>query len=168
MAWPVRHPRGGARLHLSGQELVQALECGGRGEYFLLTTSGARVTYDAARPEGQRVVAVQVSDQLLDREQRYSVACSEVLAHGTGGFLPLRGKRHELLPHTIAELLAQHIRAHDAIRPTLDGRLVLHGRLPGARCCQSPRPRIVGKIPEVLQRALKPGYPPRIANHTPV
>jgi hypothetical protein len=30
--------------------------------------------------------------------------------------------------------------AHDVIRPTLDGRLVLHGRLPGARCCQSPRP----------------------------
>jgi hypothetical protein len=36
--------------------------------------------------------------------------------------------------------LAQHIMAHDVIRPTVDGRLVLHGRLPGARCCQSPRP----------------------------
>jgi hypothetical protein len=129
-----------ARLHLSGQELVQVLECGARDEYFLLTTSGARVTYDAARPEGQRVVAVQVGDQLLDREQQYSVACSEVLAHGTGGFLPLRGKPYELLPHTIAELLAQHIMAHDVIRPTVDGRLVLHGRLPGARCCQRPRP----------------------------
>ena len=30
--------------------------------------------------------------------------------------------------------------AHDVIRLALDGRLVLHGRLPGARCCQSPRP----------------------------
>jgi len=158
-----------ARLYLTGQELVKVLECGARGEYFLLTTSGARVTYDAARPEGQRVVAVQVSDQLLDREQRYSVACSEVLAHGTGGFLPLRGKRHELLPHTIAELLAEHIMAHDAIRPTVDGRLVLHGRLPGARCCQSPRPAhdlegathgLDGLLPEHL-RALVAESPQR-------
>ena len=155
-----------ARLHLSGQELVQALECGARGEYFLLTTSGARVTYDAARPEGQRVVAVQVGDQLLDRERQYSVACSEVLAHGTGGFLPLRGKPHELLPHTIAELLAQHISAHDIIRPTVDGRLVLQGRLPGARCRQStPTYDLDGLIQERLiqehRRALVAESPQR-------
>lgn len=119
-----------ARLRLTGAEISAVLEHGARNAYFLLTTSGARVTYDAARPAGHRVVAVEIGAAPLQPGRDYLVACSEVLARGVGDYPRLRDTPHELLPHTIGDLLMQHIAARGVIRPVVDGRLALHGRLP--------------------------------------
>jgi 5'-nucleotidase/UDP-sugar diphosphatase len=119
-----------ARLTLSGSELLAVLECGAREAYYLLTASGARVVYDAARPIGERVRSATVSGAPIDPRCTYTVACSEILARGAAGFTPLVGKPYELLPHTIAEVLAAQLAAERCIRPRLDGRLVVQGALP--------------------------------------
>ncbi len=138
-AGPIRHQDLGllnncgadqvVRLRLTGAEIIALLEYGALNEYFLLTTSGARVTYDATRPEGQRVVTVDMDAGPLQGDHHYTVACSEVLAHGVGGYPGLRDKPRTLLPRTITDLLAQHIAAHGVIRPGIDGRLTVHGTL---------------------------------------
>ena len=119
------------RLRLTGAEIKAILEHGARNEYLLLTTSGARVTYDAMRPEGQRVVAIEVGPEPLRATREYTVACSEALARGVSGFPCLRDKPRELVPHTIVDLLTRHITAHSPIQPCVDGRLTIHGALPG-------------------------------------
>lgn len=144
-----------ARLELSGRELVEVLESGVRGAstspgrslelvlpsansyYFLLVTAGARVVYDAERPEGQRVVSVQVGDEPLDLQRSYTVACTEVLANGTGGFPVLGLKPRELLPSMLEDVLAEHIATEGTIRPVIDGRLDIGGRLP-SECLVPP------------------------------
>ncbi len=120
-----------ARLRLTGAEIRAILEHGARSEYFLLTTSGARVAYDATRLKGQRVVTIEVGSESLWATREYTVACSEVLAHGVSGFPCLRDKPRELVPHTIVDLLTRHIVAHSPIQPRIDGRLTIYGELPG-------------------------------------
>lgn len=120
-----------ARLEASGEELRAVLECGAQEAYYLLTISGARVVFDASRPPGQRLAAAEIGGAPLDHRRRYRVACLEILARGASIFMPFRGKAYELLPQTLNELLARHIHEVGAIRPALDGRLTIHGRLPG-------------------------------------
>lgn len=122
-----------ARLHLTGEELVATLECGARESYFLLLTSGARVTYDASRRPGRRVRDVLIGSDPHDPARRYSVACSEVLARGIGGFAPLRGKPHEVLPQTLEDVLHRYATGQETVRTAADGRLRMVGRLPVAR-----------------------------------
>lgn len=119
-----------ARLSLSGDDVLQVLECGARESYFLLLTSGARVVYDAVRPYGERVTSVQVGDTPLDLAREYSVACSEIFANGIAGFTLLKDKPREVLPVTVEELLAECITRRGPIRQAVDGRLVIHGDLP--------------------------------------
>jgi 2',3'-cyclic-nucleotide 2'-phosphodiesterase (5'-nucleotidase family) len=116
-----------ARLRLSGAELVRVLERGARAPYFLLASSGARVVYDADRPPGERVRSVEVAGAALDPRRVYSVACSEILALGASGLVP-PGTPHELLADTVGDVLAWRVAACGTIRPTADGRVVVHGR----------------------------------------
>lgn len=119
-----------ARLELTGRELVEVLESGARGRYYLLVTAGARVVYEGSGPEGSRVLSVRIGDEPLDPDRVYTVACSEILANGVGGFPVLGSKPREVLPRTVAQLLAEHILTERTIRPGVDGRLVIHGRMP--------------------------------------
>lgn len=119
-----------ARMELTGRELLDVLERGAREAYLLLTTSGARVVYDAGRPAGRRVVEVTVAGAPLAPERRYAVACSEILARGGSAFTPLRGKPYDLLPCAIQDLLARHVAHVGTLRPQIDGRLVIRGSLP--------------------------------------
>lgn len=119
-----------ALLSLTGAELRLVLEYGARDEYYLLTTAGARVVYDAAQPFGERVAEITVGGQPLDPDRVYTVACSEVLAQGGAGFTPLQGKPFALLEATVTDILAERVRTTSPIRPVCDGRLTIRGRLP--------------------------------------
>lgn len=119
-----------ARLEATGRELRAILECGAQEAYFLLTTSGARVVYAASRPVGERVDTVEIGGAPLEPERRYTVACLEILARGASAFTPFRGKPYALLSQTLNDLLAQYICTRPSIAPTLDGRLIIRGRLP--------------------------------------
>lgn len=118
------------RLELTGAEVREVLECGAREAYYLLTTSGARVVYDADCPVGERVVSAEVAGRPLEADKTYIVACSEILALGGAGFTPFRGKTFEVLPHTVTGLLNAHIWGQGSIHPQRDGRLKVLGSLP--------------------------------------
>jgi 2',3'-cyclic-nucleotide 2'-phosphodiesterase (5'-nucleotidase family) len=116
-----------AVLTLTGAELLGLLECGAQEAYYLLTASGARVTYDFDRPLGQRVAEVHIAGQKLDPARRYTVACSEYLARGVAVYTPLRGSTFETLPVSADDVLAEHLAREGVLRPSVDGRLVVRG-----------------------------------------
>jgi 2',3'-cyclic-nucleotide 2'-phosphodiesterase (5'-nucleotidase family) len=122
-----------ARLRLTGRDLLQVLECGARDSYYLLNASGAQVVYDGTRPEGTRVIAARIGGRPLEPDRVYTVACSEILARGAAGFVPMQGRPYQLLSVTIRQVLAEHLQAVKTISPALDGRLVIHGELPRRR-----------------------------------
>jgi hypothetical protein len=72
---------------------------------------------------------VAVGGVALDPRRVYSVACSEILALGASGLVP-PGTPHELLADTVGDVLARRVAACGTIRPSADGRVVVHGRFP--------------------------------------
>jgi len=115
---------------ITGHELLQVLECGARDRYYLLNTSGVRITYDGTRAQGMRVLSTLVDGQPLMPDRQYLVACSEILARGAAGFDPFRGKPYRLLAATIQQVVTEHILAAKVIAPSVDGRLTIVGDLP--------------------------------------
>lgn len=122
-----------ARVEVTGQELLDLLECGTRDAYYLLTAAGARVVYDGSRPYGERVRRLHVAGEPVKADGRYSIACTEILARGAAGFTPLLGKAYTLLDRTVQELLSEHIQSARQIRPAVDGRLEITAPIPRAR-----------------------------------
>lgn len=86
-------------LGLTGREIRQALETGvGRGEGAFPYLSGARYTVDLSRPEGGRIVSVEVGSAKtgwtpLKEEASYLVATNSYLAGGGDGYQVLKEAR---------------------------------------------------------------------------
>jgi 2',3'-cyclic-nucleotide 2'-phosphodiesterase (5'-nucleotidase family) len=77
-------------LELTGRVLRAALEQGlanreRQGGGFL-QVSGLRMSFDPARPAGQRVLAVEIGGAPLDPERRYTAAIVDYIARGGDGF----------------------------------------------------------------------------------
>ena len=78
---------------LKGSQVLEALEHSaaqrsteGADETSFLQVSGLRFAYDASRPEGERVLGVEVAGRPLDPEARYTVALDDYLAQGKIGY----------------------------------------------------------------------------------
>lgn len=95
-------------VRLTGAAIRATLEQGAREAYYLLALSGAQVDYDLQRPPGVRVLQVHCGAELLHPERVYTVACSEVLANGVGGFPLLAAQPSTRLTLTIAEAVQQY------------------------------------------------------------
>ena len=117
-------------LELTGRTLREVLEqalpqrereAGG-----FLQVSGLRVSFDPARPAGQRVVAMTVGGAPLDPDRRYTAAVIDYIAAGKDGLTAFRDGR-VLVEATSAPLLADillnAVTTQGGIAPQTDGRL---------------------------------------------
>lgn len=99
-------------LELSGRDLKRAMENGlaalpqpaGR----FPQVSGIKVTYDAARDSGSRIVAMQVAGAPLDEGRIYQVAVIDFLARGGDDYAMLREARR-VTPDNDAPLLVNEV-----------------------------------------------------------
>lgn len=119
------------KLELTGAALRSMLEHGvarsaeDREPGRFPQVSGIRFTFDAARPSGERVVAVTVNGVPLDEQKKYSLATMNFLADGGDGYEILKGAR-VLITATQGpsdfDVLRQAIGSRP-ISPKVDGRI---------------------------------------------
>jgi 2',3'-cyclic-nucleotide 2'-phosphodiesterase (5'-nucleotidase family) len=88
--------------------------------------SGIKVTYDAARDSGSRIVAMQVAGAPLDEGRTYQVAVIDFLARGGDDYAMLREARR-ITPDNDAPLLVNevvdYLRKLGTVRTGVEGRI---------------------------------------------
>jgi 2',3'-cyclic-nucleotide 2'-phosphodiesterase (5'-nucleotidase family) len=117
-------------LELTGRTLravlEQALPQRDREAGGFLQVSGMTVTFDPARPAGERVVAIEIGGAPLDPDRRYTVAVPDYIAGGKDGLTAFRGAR-VLVGATnargLVEVLLDAVAAQGTIAPQTEGRL---------------------------------------------
>jgi len=118
------------KLELRGADLRRALEHGlaeadREGEGFL-QVSGLRLTYDARRPPGSRLLHVEVGGRPLQDQPAYTVAVISYLARGGDGFTAFRAGKvlvgEESGPQ-LSDLVLEGIAARATIAPQVEGRI---------------------------------------------
>ncbi|XP_022226974.1 protein 5NUC isoform X2 [Drosophila obscura] len=124
---------------VSGKTLRNALEHGAaaRGKDSdgpFLQVSGIHVVYNPSKPEGQRVVSVQVrcaacriptySD--LDDAAFYNVIVNEFMFDGGDGHVihEAHNPQHQRLQHKDSESVRQYLRDRNYIYPEVEGRII--------------------------------------------
>jgi 5'-nucleotidase len=117
-------------LELTGrvlrEVLEQALPQREREAGGFLQVSGLAVTFDPARPVGQRIVTITVNGAPLDPDTTYSAAVVDYIGHGKDGldaFLKGRVLVDAMNGPLIADILLKAVTTQGTIAPALDGRL---------------------------------------------
>lgn len=88
--------------------------------------SGARISYQADAPSGQRLKTVSIAGKELDPERTYSLATSNFLVDGGDGYDMLKPpsgdvlREHESL---IWEIVRDYILIHGEVSPAIEGRI---------------------------------------------
>jgi len=117
-------------LELAGRDLRRAIENGlsllPRPGGRFPQVSGIRVTFDAAREPGRRIVAMQVAGAPLDEGRSYRVAVVDFLARGGDDYAMLREARR-VMPDNDAPLLVNevvdYVRKLGVVRTRVEGRI---------------------------------------------
>ena len=106
--------------------LEQALSRRDRQAGGFLQVSGLTLTYDPARPPGQRVVAVTVGGSPLDPDRRYTAAVVDYIARGKDGLTAFRDARvlvDAMHAPLLADILLHTVTTQARIAPQPDGRI---------------------------------------------
>jgi 2',3'-cyclic-nucleotide 2'-phosphodiesterase (5'-nucleotidase family) len=117
-------------LELTGgtlrEVLEQALPQREREAGGFLQVSGLTVSFDPARPAGQRIVTIEVGGAPLDPDRRYTAAVVDYIANGKDGLTAFT-KGHVLVgamnAPLLADILLQAVRGGETIAPETDGRI---------------------------------------------
>jgi len=119
-------------LELTGrvlrEVLEQALPQREREAGGFLQVAGLTLTFDPARPAGQRIVSLEVGGAALDPERRYTAAVVDYIAGGKDGldaFLKGRVLVDAMSGPLLADILLQAVTSQGTLAPQLDGRLRL-------------------------------------------
>jgi 2',3'-cyclic-nucleotide 2'-phosphodiesterase (5'-nucleotidase family) len=117
-------------LELTGrvlrEVLEQALPQREREAGGFLQVSGLSVTFDPARPAGQRIVTMAVGGVPLDPDRTYTAAVVDYIGHGKDGldaFLKGRVLVDAMSGPLVADILLKAVTTQGTIAPALDGRL---------------------------------------------
>lgn len=96
-----------------------------RGEF--LQVAGLQVTYDVAKPPGQRVVAVKVrsgSDyECLQKNRVYRVIVTEYLANGGDGFEMMRSLARSTIEVLDISMFVEYLQKKSPINPKIEDRI---------------------------------------------
>jgi 5'-nucleotidase / UDP-sugar diphosphatase len=127
---------------ITGAQLKEALE---NGVSQIETTAGRfaqvanmRYSYDTARPVGDRVTGVQVSDgkggyTTLDPAGSYRLVTNAFLIAGGDGYTVLGQGTNRIDTGLLdVDVTTDYISAHSPVNPQVEGRIVVGGTLPGA------------------------------------
>ena len=119
-------------IEVTGQQLRDALEFGFSGIEELQGRfphlSNARVTVDASRPPGQRVLTLTVGGKPVEPEARFRLATGSYLANGGDGYGMLSTAPRLVDDRDadfVSTILASRIARTGSFAPQLDGRLTI-------------------------------------------
>ncbi|NOX36675.1 MAG: bifunctional metallophosphatase/5'-nucleotidase [Calditrichaeota bacterium] len=101
--------------------LEQKLKGGGRG----LAISGGKVIFNRQRPDGQRVVYMEIGGKPLEPKRTYRVATTDYLMEGNSGLTLLKTVPPEEVAYTgilLREAVIEYIRKHSPLHIQTDGR----------------------------------------------
>jgi 5'-nucleotidase len=118
------------KLEVTGATLLSVLERS-VGAYpqelgAFLQVSGLTVTFDPARPAGERIVRLAIGGAPLDPNRRYSVGTNSYLAAGGDGYAMLKSARVLVGSQDgpgLAETLADALLQARAVEPRVEGRI---------------------------------------------
>jgi 5'-nucleotidase len=115
------------RMTLSGSEMKDLLEqqFSGRAEPCVLQVSGLRFTWDASRPEGDRVVEATLGQARLDPGARYAVVVPAFLAAGGDHFTRFADGRDRTVLRTLdVDAVASHLASlPQPVKAAVEGRI---------------------------------------------
>lgn len=113
-------------LRLSGAQIVALLEQQWLGQATprLLSISGLSYTWDAAAPEGQRIVEVRRDGELLDPAALYAVAANNFIATGGDGFNVFTQGTEPIGGPIDLDALIDFLSAVPEIEPPNTGRII--------------------------------------------
>ena len=112
---------------MKGSMLRRLVERKVQGDSGGICISGAQITYDGNRPDGDRCCGFLVGGEPLDQEKDYRVVCTSFLMEGNSGldFLTtIPASRIELTQITTAESLEAYVIKYSPVRPRVDDRWV--------------------------------------------
>ena len=117
-------------LELTGgtlrEVLEQALPQREREAGGFLQVSGLTVSFDPARPAGQRIVTIEVGGAPLDPDRRYTAAVVDYIANGKDGLTAFTRGRvlvDAMNAPLLADILLQAVSGGRTIAPETDGRI---------------------------------------------
>lgn len=112
-------------MELSGEEIWQILE-GSVGKAGILQVSGLKVTYDPEKPEGERILAIEIGGKPLLPPKTYSLVTNSYLAHNVEPFK--KGRNIKDTRVRLRDLEEEYIKSHSPIKsPGIQGRIVRRG-----------------------------------------
>jgi 2',3'-cyclic-nucleotide 2'-phosphodiesterase (5'-nucleotidase family) len=118
------------KLEMRGADLRLALEQGladiERAAGGFLQVSGLSLTYDPARPPGQRVLAVQVGGTDLDDVRTYIVAANDYILRGGDGLTAFARGRILVGAENgpdLSAIVLEAVGRRGTIAPTVEGRI---------------------------------------------
>lgn len=121
-------------MRVSGSLLRELLEDKLRGRAGGLFVSGIRLRYDPARPDGSRIVELEVAGAPIDTGRVYTLAVTNYLAEGNSGMERLQQvPASDISPagFTDREILGRYLRRLGVVRLKNDGRWIRLGRSGG-------------------------------------
>jgi 5'-nucleotidase len=135
-----------ATFELDGKDLLAVLEHsvsladqpGATGTGCFLQVSGIKYSFDARRPQGQRIVTADILGadggfSPIKPDKSYPLAANAFLLKGGDGYTMIRdnAKRVYAFGAAVSDVLADYVSSHSPVSPDLDGRIVrLSGALP--------------------------------------
>jgi 5'-nucleotidase len=135
-----------ATFELEGRDLLAALEhsvsladqVGASGSGRFLQVSGIKYSFDAGKPQGQRIVTADIQGpdggfSPVRPDKTYALAANAFLLKGGDGYTMLRdnAKRVYAFGASVSDVLADYFNSHSPVSPSLDGRIVrLNNALP--------------------------------------
>jgi 5'-nucleotidase/UDP-sugar diphosphatase len=115
-------------LKLTGVQLKKTLERGLVSSVGMVAISGIRVQFDMKKPEGQRVVSLQLPDgSPVEDSKLYSITTNDFVQVGGDGFTEFL-KAMDVVDTGVflRDVLVDYIKARRIISPALDGRIVVN------------------------------------------
>ena len=139
-----------ATFTMKGSDLVAGLEFGlstiEENDEFFMQSSGLTYTYNAHRPQYQRVVSAFVGDQPLEPEREYTVTANEFVPLSLGFLgIPFSSLHVCTGDTTEFQVLVAYVAAQDTIEPTRRGSII------------SPVAEILNSVPSTI--VLYQNYP---------
>ena len=112
---------------LSGKEIRRALEQSFTLERGLLQVSGLSITYDLAKPEGQRLVSLERNGQPVLDSDRFTVALPGFVAEGGDLYDVFAESEAVRSAGRVSDVMASYFANHDLVQIPSRGRQVNAG-----------------------------------------
>ncbi len=109
---------------LTGAQIRAVLEQSFSLKRGMMQVSGLRAAYDMRRPEGQRLVELQIGGRPVDEQQVYRVATNGFIANGGDLYDTFRQTKQVDMGRPLSDVVLDYVRKQRTIPPPQMGRLL--------------------------------------------